>query len=218
MAPVANTTSGGKARAVKSPKRHRFDPIPKRVTKGFRVPFNYHEWTKLVEAWYAAEIQGYPDKGAIVGLSVHFGRCVKQVNTFYTNRRQDVSNKETGKRKLTEEELHELLWAKYKGTVEERMIAKQRGLSVREASSSSSTPSSNKSSSPTPSLTMSEGSSIESTSSEGSLESASSADLPAVDLGYSEWSATVTPAMAALLEVVSERLSELEAGQLMLSL
>ncbi|CAE6414866.1 hypothetical protein ACGC1H_007088 [Rhizoctonia solani] len=214
MVSTADATSGGKAKTVGSTKRHRFDPIPKRVTKGFRVPFNYHEWTKLVEAWYAAKIQGYPDKETIVGLSVHFGRCVKQVNTFYTNRRQDVSNKETGKRKLTEEELHELLWAKYKGTVEERMIAKQRGLSVRDASSSSS----NKSSSPTPSLTMSEGSSIKSNSSEGSIESASSADLPVADSDCSQWSATVTPAMAELLKVVNERLSELEAGRIMLSL
>ncbi|KDN45184.1 hypothetical protein RSAG8_05099, partial [Rhizoctonia solani AG-8 WAC10335] len=217
MTPAANKTSG-KAKAAKTTKSHRFDPIPKRVTKAFRVPFNYYEWTRLVEAWYSAKVQGYPDKETIVGLAIHFERCVKQVNTFYTNRRQDVSNKETGKPKLTEEELYELLWAKYKGTAEERMVAKQRGLSVREASSSSSKSSSGKSSSPTPSLTRSEGSGTDSASSEGSVESASSVGSPVIVSGCSQWSDMVTPAMAELLKVVNERISELEAGEIMLSL
>ncbi|KAG8761876.1 hypothetical protein FRC11_012582 [Ceratobasidium sp. 423] len=203
-----------KSKAAKGTKRHRFDPIPKRVTTGFRVPFNHSEWTKLVDAWYSAKEQGYPSKETIVGLATHFGRCVKQVNTFYTNRRQDVSNREKdGGRKLTEDEMYELLWAKYKGTVEERRVAKQKGLSVRAASDSSS-----KSPSPTPSLTMSEDPSTDTASSETSIESTSSASLSIAGSDCSEWSAMVTPAMTQLLKVVNERMAELEVGQAMLSL
>ncbi|KAJ1304570.1 hypothetical protein OPQ81_005712 [Rhizoctonia solani] len=214
MAPAATgNRSSLKAKATKSTKRHRFDPIPKRVTTGFRVPFNHCEWTKLVEAWYSAKEQGYPNKETIVGLATRFGRCVKQVNTFYTNRRQDVSNRERDNgRKLTEDELYDLLWDKYKGTVEERRIAKQKGLSVRTASCST------KSSSPTPSLTLSESSRADSTTPEDSIESISSIGLSVVSPDCSEWSAMITPAMAELLKVVNERISELEIGETMLVL
>ncbi|CAE6482941.1 unnamed protein product [Rhizoctonia solani] len=202
-----------KSKTAKDTQRHRFDPIPKRVTTGFRVPFNHYEWTKLVDAWYSAKVQGYPSKETIVGLATHFGRCVKQVNTFYTNRRQDVSNREKdGGRKLTEDEMYELLWAKYKGTAEERRVAKQKGLSVRAASDSSS-----KSPSPTPSLSVSEDSRTDTASSEGSVESASSSILSVAGSDCSEWSAMITPAMTELLKVVNEKLAELEVDETTLS-
>ncbi|CAE6493359.1 unnamed protein product [Rhizoctonia solani] len=217
MGSVSATKSSRRAKAAKSTKP-KDKPIPKRVTIGFRVPFNYYEWSKLIEAWYSAKVQGYPDKATLNGLATQFGRCLKQINTFYTNRRQDVANKQAATRKLTEEELYELLWAKYTGTPDERMIAKHKGLSVREAMSSSSKPSSSKSSSPTPSLTMSEGSSTDTTSSEGSIESSSSAGLSVAYSTCSQWSDTVTPAMAELLKVVNERLSEFNVSEAMLSL
>jgi hypothetical protein len=92
---------------------------------------------------------------------------LKQVNNFYTNRRQDVNSlkKELG-REVTEQEVHDLLWAKYKGTVEERQMAKQKGLLPRTALRSFG-----ESSSPAPSLSLSEVTSTDSTSSEDSVES-----------------------------------------------
>ncbi|KAH7339608.1 hypothetical protein B0J17DRAFT_716616 [Rhizoctonia solani] len=181
MAPATRKNSGGKAQAAKAAS----------ATALLLSP------SALVEAWYSAKVQGYPDKETIVGLAIHFERqvCVKQVNTFYTNRRQDVSNKVTEDGKITEDALHDLLWDKYKGTTEERQIAKQRGLR------------------PAPSLTLSEGSITDSTTSEVSVESVCSANVPAVVSDASEWSAMITPAMAELLKVVNERMAEFEAGE-----
>ncbi|CAE6434014.1 unnamed protein product [Rhizoctonia solani] len=196
MGSASATKSSRRAKVAKGTKSQN-KPIPKRVTIGFRIPFNYYEWSKLIEAWYSAKVQGYPDKATLQGLATQFGRCLKQINTFYTNRRQDVANKQAATHKLTEEELYELLWAKYTGTPEERRIAKQGTVGP---------------------LTMSEGSSTDSTSSEGSVESSSSAGLSVAYSSCSQWSVTVTPAMSELLKIVNERLFEFNVSETMLSL
>ncbi|CAE6430583.1 unnamed protein product [Rhizoctonia solani] len=208
--------SGAKSKASKNTKLDQSLSIPKRVTKGFRVPFDHYEWTRLVQVWCSSGQSGCPTKSTRIALADDFGRCLKQVNNFYTNRRQDLNNlkKELG-REVTEEEVHKLLWAKYKGTVEERQVAKQKALSVPATLRSSGN-----SSSPAPSLTMSEGSSTNSASSEdsveslSSVESVSSAGPPNSGSTCSEWSAMITPGMAALLKVVDERIAELGATQI----
>ncbi|KAF8757296.1 hypothetical protein RHS01_03870 [Rhizoctonia solani] len=131
---------------------------------------------------------GRPTKSTRIALAADFGR--------------DLG------REVTEEEVDSLLWAKYKGTVEERQEAKQKGPSICASSGSSS-----KSSSPAPSLITSEYSSGDGANSESSVESVSSVDPFSTKSSYSQWLATITPAMAALLMVVDEKLAELELSK-----
>ncbi|KAF8678291.1 hypothetical protein RHS04_05421 [Rhizoctonia solani] len=211
MAPVTVRKAKKSSTKFKSSKNTEVNqtPIPKRVTKGFRVPFDHHEWTRLVQAWDSSGESGRPTKSTRIALAADFGRCLKQVNNFYTNRRQDVTNlKRDLGREVTEEEVDSLLWAKYKGTVEERQEAKQKVPSICASSGSSS-----KSSSPAPSLITSEYSSGDGANSESSVESVSSVDPFSTKSSYSQWLATITPAMAALLMVVDEKLAELELSK-----
>jgi hypothetical protein len=68
--------SGAKSKSSKALKLDRSLPIPKRVTKGFRAPFDHDEWTRLVQAWGSSGQPGCPAKSTRIALAADFGRQV----------------------------------------------------------------------------------------------------------------------------------------------
>lgn len=156
--------------------------LPKRVDFGARSHVTWPEYVQFMELWELS--QGRPTSLQITQLAERLDRCRKQVNVWFSNRRQNIVREQTRLgRLLSKQEADKLLWSKYRETAAERVANESGGSSI-----------SVKSYSPVPSL---------SSESSSGISEWSTTSTDATGNGRS--------AMDALLEVVNAELQALEA-------